>query len=126
MMKRSVIKFFSLFILTTLLAVMNFNFVFGAGAVPFRYEITDLGTLGGGTSVALDINEQGQVVGGADIPGGDRHAYIWDNGVMADISGNSAEAWGINNQSQVVGTISSTGNLVLFPKRFYDFFRFAC
>ena len=49
------------------------------------YTIVDLGTLGGATSVALGINNLGQVVGGADLATGFRHAFLWDDGVMTDL-----------------------------------------
>lgn len=56
--------------------------------------IKDLGTLGGTNSMALKINEAGQVVGWAET--GDfyeeqgvrvavRHAFFWDSGVMYDL-----------------------------------------
>ncbi len=51
-----------------------------------RYDIVDLGTLGGVSSVALAVNDAGQVVGSADTTQGERHAYIWDpdTGEMTD------------------------------------------
>jgi len=84
------------------------------GVVPFSYSITDLGTLGGFSSVALDINELGHVCGGADRTDGNRHGFFWKDGVMTDLGtlGHSqSEAWGINNQDQVVGLSSGNGNL---------------
>jgi len=57
-------------------------------------------------SVALDVNESGQVVGWM---GGthDSHAFIWDDGVVTDLGvipgGDSSQALGINNTGLVVG-----------------------
>jgi len=81
---------------------------------PFSYSIIDLGTLGGLTSVALDISEQGHVCGGADLPNGDRHGFFWKDRVMTDcgvVPGpDQTEAWGINNHDQVVGIASNNGD----------------
>ena len=41
-----------------------------------QYSLTDLGTLGGGYSVAYDINSRGQVVG-FNGAGGGIHAFLW-------------------------------------------------
>lgn len=72
-----------------------------------RYQIRDLGTLGGASSVALGVNERGQVVGSADTSEGLRHAYLWENGVMSDLGtlpGHAqSEAWDINNLGEAVG-----------------------
>ncbi len=74
---------------------------------PLRYNIFDLGTLGGPSSVALAVNEQGQVVGGADTREGDRHAFVWQGGVMRDLGvlpGDTiSEANDLNNSGQIVG-----------------------
>jgi probable HAF family extracellular repeat protein len=67
----------------------------------------DLGTLGGWSSVALDVNDLGQVVGSADTLDGKRHAYVWDDGVMTDLGtfggGSQSEAWAGNNLGTAVG-----------------------
>ena len=77
------------------------------------YTITDLGTLGGSTSVALGINSLGQVVGGADLATGFRHAFLWQNGTMTDLGtlpgANFSEAWDINNLGMVCGGSSGGG-----------------
>jgi probable HAF family extracellular repeat protein len=75
------------------------------GAPP--YAIISLGTLGGPSSIALGINDLGQVVGGADTSEGKRHAFLWDAGAMRDIGtppGTTiSEAWDVNDLCQVVG-----------------------
>ena len=92
----------------------------GPGAQPAAasgtYTITDLGTLGGTSSVAYGINAAGQVVGGAytapqavegaELFGGLFHAFLWQNGAMADLGtlgGASSSATAINAAGQVVG-----------------------
>ena len=68
--------------------------------------MVDLGTLGGDTSAAYAINQQGQVVGVSAPVKNDYgfHAFLWDDGTMTDLGtfgpGNrSAEA--INDHGQV-------------------------
>lgn len=74
---------------------------------PPEYLIIPLGTLGGWVSVALGVNDCGQVVGGADTAHGARHPFLWDAGEMIDLGTlpgiTHCEAWDINNNSQVVG-----------------------
>ena len=70
-------------------------------------SIVDLGTLGGSaTSIALAINNVGQVVGGSFFitsppSSGEYHAFLYKSGVMNDI-GNGIAA-GINDNGEVVG-----------------------
>ena len=75
-------------------------------------EVQDLGTLGGETSVAVDINESGEILGsstyGGDLTGS---AFLYKDGVMQDLGiliGMPATATGLNNNGQVTGGASVT------------------
>jgi probable HAF family extracellular repeat protein len=82
---------------------------------PVSNQMTDLGNLGqgGNWSFAYDINDLGQVVGSANTTFGDspRHAWVWQSGVMKDLNTEIpqgtgwvlTEAYGINNNGQIVG-----------------------
>ena len=77
---------------------------------PPLYRLTDLGTLGGRVSHASNINSRGQVVGDAELPGGVRHAFLYDHGRMTDLDPGSrltSYAFGINDVGQVVGGVDS-------------------
>ena len=72
-----------------------------------RYEIIDLGTLGGRYSGANAINDAGQVVGGSWTINLEGRAFLWDRtigmidlGILAD--GDSSVAYGVNDHRQVV------------------------
>jgi probable HAF family extracellular repeat protein len=48
---------------------------------------TDLGDLGGDSgTTAMDLNDRGQVVGVADTPFDEGHAFVWQQGVIADLT----------------------------------------
>ncbi|HET6382951.1 MAG TPA: hypothetical protein VFJ58_06120 [Armatimonadota bacterium] len=72
----------------------------------------DLGTFGGLHSVAIQINNRGQIVGSADLASGDGHAFLYSNGKMKDLGtldGTISVAEAINNKGWVVGLSNSAG-----------------
>jgi probable HAF family extracellular repeat protein len=88
---------------------------------PPKYILTDLGTLGGNQSRALDVNNSTQVVGYSDpatpppppFQNYDSvHAFIWENGTMTELSGLQTpepfwvRANAINDLGQIVGDTS--------------------
>ena len=87
----------------------------GPGAPAFAARssitITDLGTLGGRTSEAWDVNIDGRVVGWSEIASGDHHAFLWTAaGGMQDLGtlgGTTSEARGINGAGDIVGFSAS-------------------
>ena len=69
----------------------------------------DLGTFGGDNGQASWINDAGEVVGKADLPGSETHdAFLWKSGVLNDLGtlpGDScSNAYQINSRGQIVGT----------------------
>ncbi|MBN2137085.1 MAG: hypothetical protein JW720_04710 [Sedimentisphaerales bacterium] len=91
---------------------------YGKG-VPPRYEIIDLGTLGGSYSRAYGINELGRIVGTSQTAGGQLHAFAWDDEVgMIDIGtlgGSASTAYAINRAGRVVGSArTASGELHAF------------
>jgi len=93
-MKKSIVVFIGLILLLW------------AGAVnASQFQITDLGTLGGGSS-SIAINDLGQVLGESVIST-DLHSFLYENGTMTDL-GQLGISKGINNYGQVVGFFVST------------------
>ncbi len=86
-----------------------FSAVFGVAPATLAqtYSITDLGTLGGGSSFAGAINNSGQIVGSSPTAGSTvPHAFLYSGGVMTDLGtlgGSQSTAYDINNNGQVVG-----------------------
>ena len=71
-------------------------------------KIIDLGALGGGSSLANASNNQGQIVGQAQVGNGDWHASSWQMGAIADLgrfgSDPNAVANAVNSRGQIVGS----------------------
>jgi probable HAF family extracellular repeat protein len=73
---------------------------------PSTYELTDLGTLGGNYSAALDINAAGQIVGSSALADNSRQPFLWENGHMIALGtfgGTLGSTQTINASGQVAG-----------------------
>jgi probable HAF family extracellular repeat protein len=86
----------------------------------------DLGTLGGASSQAKNINNRGFIVGWADIGNGTEHAALWGPTTTAfdlgTLGGKSSYASGINVEGDVVGsaqTKSGVWHAVLWTHKHY-------
>ena len=94
------------------LAVLLFAFALAPTCLPakekiLRYEITDLGTLGGVASQACGNHSRAEVTGHSSVAAGLRHAFVWRDGEMTDLgtlpTDFSSQGHSINNSGQVAG-----------------------
>ena len=79
-----------------------------------RYEIIDLGTLGGSSSSGVGVNGRGEVAGESVVSSGVLHAFVWSDGVMRDLGtlgepSSYAFVLGINERGQLVFPASDGG-----------------
>lgn len=77
-----------------------------AQSSPGPYTLTDLGTLGGLSAQANDMNEAGQITGYATNSSNWTRAFRWDDGHMTDLGtlgGTAGVGLGINGFGHVVG-----------------------
>jgi probable HAF family extracellular repeat protein len=73
-----------------------------------RGVTVDLGTLGGESLSATDINDRGQVVGSSTTATGERHAFRWEAGRITDLApvpGSTSYASKINEQGEAAGVL---------------------
>jgi probable HAF family extracellular repeat protein len=83
------------------------------------YIVTNLGSLDGPLTEALDVNDAGEVVGRSWNSAQIDRAFLWKDGVIADLGtlpgGTHATATAINNLGQVVGwSRGTTGDFRAF------------
>ena len=76
---------------------------------------TTIGALGGVSSEAFGINDNGQVVGAAETAAPDTiHAFVWQNGAIRDVGslrGTFSEAVSINLSGTAVGVATVSGDI---------------
>jgi probable HAF family extracellular repeat protein len=78
------------------------------------YALTDLGTLGGPSSMARKVNDRGSVIGQAAIADGTSHAFLWRDGQMIDLGtlgGRFSSADALSELDHVVGVAQTADGL---------------
>jgi len=88
---------------------VSFSMQADSGAVGYFYDgssVRDIGTLGGGETLAADLNDLGQVTGSSLTAAGAQHAFVWRAGSgMLDIgtpTGNGESSGAAINRHGVV------------------------
>jgi probable HAF family extracellular repeat protein len=70
-------------------------------------RMIDLGTLGGATSIAHDVNDRTEVVGFAETTAGQPHAFLWtaSDGMrdLGTLGASASMALALNNRTAIVG-----------------------
>jgi probable HAF family extracellular repeat protein len=75
-----------------------------------RYTVTDLGALGGTWAAAYGINASGEVTGQAQTATGEKHAFLYKDGVMTDLGT-------LPQETQSVGaSINASGEIVGYAR----------
>jgi probable HAF family extracellular repeat protein len=79
------------------------------------YSLTDLGTFGGATSVAYNVNNNAEVVGRADTAT-ETHAFYWSSGTglvdLGTLGGNFSRAENIDSFGNIVGIARTSGSVL--------------
>jgi probable HAF family extracellular repeat protein len=93
-----------------------------------QWTLTDLGDLGGPYGRAHAINEQGQVCGETNVPGGSMRSFLWlpkpDYGLTAgmhdiDPAQGQSSAADVNEKGQIVGVIGAGQTFLWLPQPDY-------
>lgn len=72
-----------------------------------QYQILDLGTLGGRSTIVMDVNDDGKVTGSSDTVEDAPHAFRYVNGDMDDLGtlgGTSSMGTAINARGHITGS----------------------
>jgi probable HAF family extracellular repeat protein len=96
-----------------LAAALAAGYPLAASAQAQTRQAQALPDLGGGFSIAHDINEAGIIVGEASNTANRTHAVSWTNGAIRDLGtlgGNESRALGVSNRGQIVGSSSTASN----------------
>lgn len=92
---------------------------FGTGAPAQTYTIVDVGTLRGGSARVHAINTSGDVVGRSGDPhGSESRAFFWSPAGIRDVGAlpgsDYAEAFGLNDSGQIVGSSNTSSSVHAF------------
>jgi probable HAF family extracellular repeat protein len=76
--------------------------------------LTEIGTLGGDSSRAFAVNDQGYVAGDAQTASGEWHAFVYRGGEITDVgpSGVRSRAVAVNASGTVVGNAFPSGDTI--------------
>jgi probable HAF family extracellular repeat protein len=85
----------------------------GGNRIAPHYTIVDIGTLGGTSTGATGINNDGVVVGFSRLPTNVTHAITWQNGVMTDLGTHCASCLSEGSDINDDGVVS--GGAVMAP-----------
>src|SRR5690348_17169908 len=89
-----------------------------------HYRVTDLGTLGGSSSIAVALNNKGDIGGAANVPGEFQHPFLWtkDTGMLdlGTLGGLNAGAAGPNSRNELA-IYSETSDLDPLGENFCGF-----
>jgi probable HAF family extracellular repeat protein len=99
------------------IAVVCLALAFASSTVAQTYTVTNIGTLGGNDSVALSINDLGEVVGYSKTADGEVHAFRYFRDAIFDLStlgGKESYAYVITNSGILLGD-SKTPDGILRP-----------
>jgi probable HAF family extracellular repeat protein len=80
-----------------------------------RYQMVDLGTLGGASSYAVASNDRGAVTGRSQVSDDVWHGFLWQNGTMVDL-GDTFWPTDINNSGQILGSRDNAAGAWVWSK----------
>lgn len=91
---------------STAIAAVCLTLAFASTTIAQTYTVTNIGTLGGNDSVALSINDYGEVVGYSKTAEGEIHAFRYFRDAIFDLStlgGKDSYAYVITNSGILLG-----------------------